>query len=76
MSCEICKRDWCAPYMHSDEDQAKLEGVSELSEDQLRMELVRAKRNVKGLNVELEGLKTKIEVLEATIDELKDPCTN
>ena len=62
--------------MHSDEDQAKLEGVSELSEDQLRMELVRAKRNVKGLNVELEGLKTKIEVLEATIDELKDPCTN
>ena len=62
MSCKICGSGACASYMHSAEEIREHSSVEELSEDQLRRELIEARR--------------EIAELKSTIDELKDPCTH
>lgn len=57
MSCKICGRSSCASWMHSAEQQAEWESVDGLSDQELKSELIDARREITDLKNEIEQLK-------------------
>lgn len=80
MPCNICGRGACASWMHSAEEQKSWDSISDMSERELKKEILSLRDEVQRLQEELkeaiESRDSKIEDQYHTIRELKSELSD